>query len=73
MNPLLHIRKNVLKVSQAEMAAIAATSQPTVSRWERGDLEPDRDQMKRIRARAAEMGAAWSDELFFVAPAEAAE
>lgn len=47
------------------MAAIAATSQATVSRWEKGELFPDLAQMERIRTAALTMGAPWSDGLFF--------
>lgn len=72
MSTLLHIRKDVLAISQAEMAAIARTSQATVSRWENGELQPDLRQMKRIRAFALERGLSWDDSLFFdVPPAEA--
>lgn len=76
MSTLLHIRKDVLAISQAEMAAIARTSQATVSRWENGELQPDLRQMKRIRAFALERGLGWDDSLFFdlpPAPADAEE
>jgi len=72
MSPLLHIRKNVLGVTQTEMAAIAGTRQATVSRWEAGELEPSRDQMQRVREAAAQRGIDWSDSWFFEPPVEAA-
>jgi len=72
MNPLLHIRKNVLGVTQTEMAAIAGTRQATVSRWEAGELEPSRDQMQLVRQAAAERGVEWSDTWFFESPQAAA-
>jgi DNA-binding transcriptional regulator YiaG len=71
MNPLLHIRKDVLKLSQQEMAALTDTTQATVSRWERGELEPSRDQLKAIRAKAFAEGLEWDDAWFF-APKDAA-
>jgi len=70
MTPLLRIRKEVLDLTQQEMADIAGTTQATVSRWERGgSLEPSRDQMERIRAEAARQGKAWNDAWFFDVPA----
>lgn len=72
MNALIHIRKTVLGVSQAEMAKIAGTSQATVSRWETGTLFPDLQQMHAIRDAAIGRGVQWSDELFFAAPTEGA-
>ena len=71
MNPLLHIRKDVLKLSQQEMAALASTTQATVSRWERDELEPSRDQLKAIREEAHRRGIDWEDSWFFV-PKDAA-
>jgi len=68
MNPLLHIRKKVLRISQTEMAEITATSQATVSRWESGELHPDLPQMASIREAARSRGVKWKDELFFSAP-----
>ena len=71
MSPLLHIRKNVLRTTQSEMAEIAGVRQATVSRWETGELEPSRDQMAAIRAEAIRRGVEWSDGLFFTAGAAA--
>lgn len=68
MNPLLHIRKNVLKVTQAELAAITGARQATISRWEQGKLEPSLDELKRIRSFASERGISWDDSWFFTAP-----
>ncbi|MDR6953819.1 putative transcriptional regulator [Ancylobacter sp. 3268] len=68
MNQMLLIRKSVLDVSQAALAAIAGTSQATVSRWEKGDLHPDRSQMALIRAEALKRGLQWNDAWFFEAP-----
>lgn len=73
MNPLLHIRKNVFGLTQAEMAVIAVVSQGTVSKWEAGALAPDADELKRIRAEATKRGLPWDDRWFFETPAEAAE
>jgi len=72
MNPLLHIRKNVFGLTQAEMAIIAVVSQGTVSKWEAGSLAPDAGELKRIRAEAAKRGLLWDDRWFFEAPAPSA-
>jgi len=73
MSSLRHIRKSVLGLSQAEMAAIADVSQGTVSKWENGELNPNRDEMSRIRDEARRRGLAWQDSWFFEMPAEAAQ
>ena len=72
MKPIAHIRQEVLKVPQSALAAIAKTTQATVSRWETGELEPDREQMDRIRQAAFERGLPWDDRWFFETPAEQA-
>ena len=68
MNPMLRIRKDVLGLTQAEMAALADTTQATVSRWEKGGLEPDREHLSRIRAEAERRAIAWDDAWFFQVP-----
>jgi predicted transcriptional regulator len=68
MNSLRHIRKAVLGISQADMAAVAEVSQGTVSKWENGELNPNRDEMARIRAAAMDRGLAWDDAWFFDEP-----
>lgn len=65
MNPIEHIRKQIFAVSQAEFAAIAGTTQASVSRWECGLLEPSHSEMARIRSAAIERGIPWADDLFF--------
>lgn len=65
---MLHVRKAVLGVSQAEMAAIANTSQGTVSKWEAEQLQPDRAQLALIREHVLQKGHAWDDSWFFLAP-----
>lgn len=70
----MDLRKRVFGISQAELAAIAGTSQGTVSKWEAGELEPDRRQLALLRDAARERGLEWSDAWFFEpAPAEPAE
>lgn len=66
---MLHIRKEVLKMSQLELAALAGTTQATVSRWERGELEPGLSEMTKIREGAQAKGIEWDDSWFFEAPA----
>jgi DNA-binding transcriptional regulator YiaG len=65
MRPIEHIRTHIFCVSQAAFAAIAGTSQPTVSRWERGELDPGLEEMLRIRAAAQERAIEWNDSWFF--------
>jgi transcriptional regulator with XRE-family HTH domain len=79
VNPLIHIRKSIFGFTQAEMARLAKVSQGTVSRWEAGELSPDRNAMRRIRAAALKKvslkrgrGKSWDDRWFFELP-EAAE
>jgi transcriptional regulator with XRE-family HTH domain len=72
MTPMLHIRKEVLGLNQQELATLTGTTQATVSRWEKGELEPNRDQLKAIRDEAARRGITWNDSWFFEGPAKAA-
>jgi transcriptional regulator with XRE-family HTH domain len=68
MKPITHIRKNVLGLSQKALADVAGVSQATVSRWEHGALEPNRDEMDLIRSKAIDAGKDWDDRWFFEAP-----
>lgn len=68
LTPLAHIRRNVLGMTQAALAELTGATQPTVSRWDRGDLEPDRSQMARIRDFAQQQGHRWNDRWFFEVP-----
>jgi len=68
MSQLLHIRREVLKLTQAELGAIAGVRQATVSRWEKGDLEPSLAEMKAIREEALRRGIEWRDAWFFPDP-----
>ena len=65
MGPIAHIRKHILGATQTAFAQIAGVTQATVSRWERGELEPSREEMARIRSAAHERGIAWDDRWFF--------
>lgn len=51
MTPFKHLRKEVLKVTQQEIAEVTATTQATVSRWEKGDLFPNAKQLAALRAK----------------------
>lgn len=62
---LVHIRKNVLKISQRELADIAGTTQASVSRWEAGEQEPSLSEMAKIREAARAQGIQWDDRWFF--------
>jgi len=68
MRTIEHIRKNVFRVSQADFGAIAGTTQASVSRWEKGELEPRRSEMDKIRSEAISRGLEWNDRLFFETP-----
>lgn len=67
-----HIRRNVLKVSQARLADIAGTTQTTVSRWEHGEMHPRLPELTSIRDEIRKSGAKWEDAWFFEAPGDAA-
>jgi transcriptional regulator with XRE-family HTH domain len=68
MRPIEHIRRNVFRLKQGPFAEIAGTTQPSVSRWERGEQNPDAAEMARIRDAAREQGLEWDDSLFFEVP-----
>lgn len=68
MKPIEHIRKSILGVTQGDLGSIAGTTQATVSRWEAGELEPDRDHMARIRREIVKRGHKWNDRWFFDVP-----
>jgi DNA-binding transcriptional regulator YiaG len=72
MGPIEHIRTKILKITQTELGAIASTTQASVSRWEKGESEPDRTEMEAIRAEVIARGHAWEDSWFFEVPSEAA-
>ena len=65
MTALRHIRCTILHLTQAELAQVVGTTQATVSRWERGELEPSLSELASIRAYAKGRGCAWSDAWFF--------
>jgi len=65
MSAIHHIRTKIMGLTQREFAAIAKTTQPTVQRWENGQLSPDLCHLKRIRASAIRRRIAWQDRWFF--------
>lgn len=67
MNPITRIRKVVLDMTQAQFAVAAGVSQPTVSRWETGELSPSLDEMRCIRELAQARGIGWDDSWLFEA------
>ena len=73
MNTLRHIRKSVFGLSQAELAAVVEVSQGTISKWERGDLDPSREELARIRDEARRRGLDWNDSWFFESPTGATQ
>ncbi len=50
INTIKHIRTTVLKINQEALAEAAGVTQPTVSRWERDELSPTIDEIKRVCA-----------------------
>lgn len=72
-NRMLHIRKELLKLTQSEMAVVTGVSQATVSRWETGELEPSRSELARIRDEAMRRNITWNDSLFFAPSAPSNE
>ena len=72
MTPLQHIRKKVFHLAQAEFAAVLQVNQSTISRWERGESEPSRQEMLAIRSLAESQGIEWDDQWFWQVPEEAA-
>jgi len=68
MGPIAHIRRNIFRMTQAAFGALAGVTQATVSRWEAGESEPNRDEMERIRTEALQRGIQWDDRWFFRAP-----
>lgn len=65
MNPILHIRTNVLGITQAALAEIAGVTQPTISKWEAGFAPPDFTALSRIRAHCKREGVRWKDDWLF--------
>jgi predicted transcriptional regulator len=65
MSTLRKIRKNILGITQKELADLCAVDQGTVSRWEQGTLEPRLSDLKKIREKAASLGATLDDSDFF--------
>jgi len=71
MTPIEHIRRFVFEVTQAQFAAIAGTTQASVSRWENGEQAPDQKEMARIRTAARRRRLPWEDRWFFEVPPSA--
>lgn len=65
MKPITDIRKNIFQMTQAEFAIAAGVTQPTVSRWDSGELFPSTPDMAKIRSFAKSRGLEWSDAWFF--------
>lgn len=70
MKPIERIRKEVFDLTQAAFAEVAGVTQPTVSRWENGEWEPNLDELENIRKAAQARGIHWEDSWFFERAAE---
>jgi transcriptional regulator with XRE-family HTH domain len=68
MSTIAHVRKQVLGLNQAELAALTGVSQATVSRWERGGLQPSLRELTIMRDEAKRRGKRWNDTWFFEEP-----
>lgn len=73
VDPIKYVRDEVLQITQAQLAEIAGVTQATVSRWEKGQLEPGRGELRRIKQAVLDKGAAWDDRWVFEVPAAARE
>lgn len=71
-NPVLFIRRHVLGLSQAGLAAALETTQASVSRWEKAGHFPS-EHLATIRQMGRAKRADWSDSWFFEPPAPTAE
>lgn len=69
MNSIRYIRIVIFRVNQTAFAKIAGVQQPTVSRWERDLLQPDRAHLQQIRSEAKRRKLELPDNLFFEAAA----
>ena len=72
MSQIQRIRQEMFGLSQKDFAVLAGITQPTVSRWERGECAPTLKELSRIRDAARERGLDWDDRLFFESPREEA-
>jgi transcriptional regulator with XRE-family HTH domain len=52
-------------LTQRQFAELAGTTQPTLARWETGELKPNIDHLTRIRKAARKRGIRWKDAYFF--------
>lgn len=60
-----HIRTTVFGLSQRQFAQLVGASQPTVHRWETGELSPNIEHLARIREAAKKQRIPWKDAWFF--------
>ena len=65
ITPLKHIRTEILKLSQSEMATELSVDQSAISRWDSGETKPSFAQMEAIRKLAKKRGVPWNDSFFF--------
>ena len=65
---VLKFMRKTLGMRATDLASLLGVTPETVSRWETGELEPDREQMDLIRQAALERGLEWNDRWFFETP-----
>jgi transcriptional regulator with XRE-family HTH domain len=68
MNALLFIRKHVLRTLQGDIAAITQVAPSTVSRWEAGQIQPNLDEIARLREACLHRVGAWDEDWLFDPP-----
>lgn len=72
MNSLRHIRCEVFRITQEEMAKIAGVRQATISRWEAGITDPSLRHIRRIRTEARKRRLHWDDRVLLAEAGRAA-
>lgn len=65
MSNIRKIRKEVLGLTQKQLADLCDVDQGTVSRWEQGRLDPRLSDLKKMREKALLDGARLKDSEFF--------
>lgn len=65
MTSFRHIRRDVLGLTQTQLAGALNVTQAAVSQWESGKGSPTLENIRRLRAFAIGQGAPWNDAWIF--------